>query len=63
MPCFYCLDSRISISMCLGCRTKLENAKDDIDRYRREAKAWERKYWQLINERKREIGKKMRGKP
>lgn len=63
MPCFYCLDKRISISMCLECRGKLERARDDVQRYRREADAWRTKYWRVVNEKTRELTRKQRGKP
>jgi hypothetical protein len=62
MPCFYCLDPHISISICLQCTAKLERARDDAERYRKDAEGWRNKYWNLVNEKKRVVARKMRGK-
>jgi uncharacterized protein Yka (UPF0111/DUF47 family) len=54
MPCFYCLDPHVSISVCIGCRTKLEAARDRIQAYKKEADGWRRGYHHLLNEKLRQ---------
>lgn len=34
--CFYCLDPKISISVCLDCRTRLELAEAEIKRLKQD---------------------------
>lgn len=49
-PCFYCLDKRVSIAICLDCRTKLEQAKKDLEWYKRAAARERAVYFRLSKE-------------
>lgn len=53
-PCFYCLDEKTSICICLKCRTKLENAEAELKRLRNEMEVRKRAYFKKLNEIKRE---------
>jgi len=60
--CFYCLDDRISISVCLGCRTELERTKDELKRVRKELEILRREHWNRMNAKKRAVRSSMKGK-
>lgn len=51
--CFYCLDDRVSIGVCLDCRTKLEDAREENKRLKRDLDLTRRSYWKLLRERER----------
>lgn len=36
-PCFYCLDKMVHIAICIGCKGKLERAKEDLKWYKNQA--------------------------
>jgi hypothetical protein len=52
--CFYCLDKPTGgVCVCLGCRSKLEMAKLDLERYRRNATRERSLYFRLSKENQR----------
>lgn len=54
-PCFYCLDDKISISVCLSCRTELERTKEELKRVRKELEILRREHWKRMNGLKRTV--------
>lgn len=52
-PCLYCREPKLLVSVCLDCRTKFESARRELERVRREAEGWRRRYFRLMNERVR----------
>lgn len=58
--CALCLDDKNISGICHGCRSKLENAKRDADRWKKQAEAWRLSYWRIFNERNREAERKRR---
>jgi len=51
--CFYCLDDDVSIGVCLDCRSKLEAARDENRRLKRDLDLSQRRYWSLMREHQR----------
>lgn len=43
-PCFYCLDEKVSICVCVACQTRLEHAELDLKRLK-ELQAFRRATW------------------
>lgn len=60
--CFYCLDDKISISVCLGCRSKQENAHEELKRVRKELEILRREHWNRMNAKKRAVKASMKGR-
>lgn len=53
LRCFYCLDDKVSIGVCLACRTKLERAEGENRRLRRALDLSRREFWKLLKETQR----------
>lgn len=58
--CRYCLDDKVVVGLCFECQAKYERAERRAKEAERQAEAWKRSYWKLMNERKREIKRGMR---
>lgn len=48
--CFFCLDPKINVSICLVCRYKLEQAERDAERYRKTADFERRAFFRVNKE-------------
>lgn len=59
--CFYCMDDKVSISVCLRCRTKMEMFKMELERALEQAESYRLAYFRLLKE-KRPTVTKGRGK-
>jgi len=55
--CFYCMDDKVSISVCLGCRTKMERFKADLERALRQAESYRIAYFRILKENRRKMTK------
>jgi hypothetical protein len=55
--CFYCTDDKVSISVCLRCRTKMEMFKMELERALKQAESYRIGYYRLLNEKKRTVRK------
>ena len=53
--CVYCLGSPISVSICLGCRTRLEQAEARAKGAERTAAHYRREFWKLLREKQRRL--------
>lgn len=51
LRCFYCMDDKVSISVCLRCRTKMERIKMELERVLKQAEIYRLGYYRLLNER------------
>ena len=64
--CFYCLDTQNTVCVCLGCKSKLEMARDDLARLKRDMELRRAAYWKTQNARKaeikRDVASKIKGK-
>lgn len=36
-PCFFCLEKTVSIAICLGCKSKYDMMKKDLEYWKRQA--------------------------
>ena len=64
MPCFYCLEERIHISICFVCRTKFDRLADELKRTKKDLEITRRSYFKLMNNQTRHLKRnpKKRGK-
>lgn len=46
--CIYCQDTKLCVCVCLGCRTKLEMAKLDLERLKKDQEIRKSLYWKSI---------------
>lgn len=53
--CFYCLDEKVSISICLNCRSRLEKAENEMKELRKQTELRRQYFWKKMNEYKRNI--------
>lgn len=52
-PCFYCLDPKIHVAICLSCRYKLEKARDEVARLRKSNERYRRDWFNIDRENRR----------
>lgn len=57
LRCFYCTDDKVSISVCLRCRTKMEMFKMELKRALNQAESYRLAYFRLLNEKHRKVTK------
>jgi len=60
--CFYCLDTMLSVCVCLACRSKLERARDELARMKKDQEIRKALYWKGVREKQRAPEKKNKGK-
>ena len=53
--CFYCLDEKVSICVCLSCRTRLERAERDLQDIKKMSELRQKQEWKKLNEYKRNL--------
>lgn len=52
-PCFYCLKQKVSIAICINCRTNLEKVKQEADNWKKQAEGYRKMYFKLVKERRK----------
>jgi hypothetical protein len=58
--CFYCLETQNIVCVCVGCRTKLEMARADLTRLKKDMDLRREAYWRTQNDRKAELKRQVR---
>jgi len=53
--CFYCLSERISVSMCLDCRTRLERAEAELKELKKQLERRRVNFFKRVNEKNRRL--------
>lgn len=49
-PCFYCLDKMVHVAICVGCKGKLERAREDLKWYKSQAARERSTFFQISKE-------------
>lgn len=52
-PCVYCLDPKVNVAICLGCKAKLDQARKDVECYKRMATRERSGFFRLSRENQR----------
>ena len=60
MPCFYCLCDKTSISICLNCKSRLEQAERDLKCIKEQTEIRRQQYFQKLNEYRRNVKRNLK---
>ncbi len=58
--CVYCLDEKISVCICLNCKSRLEAAERDLKDLKQQIELRRQAYFKKLNERRREIKRNLK---
>jgi hypothetical protein len=59
-PCFYCHDDKVSVCVCLSCRSRLEGAERELKDLKQQIELRRQAYFKKLNERRREIKRNLK---
>jgi hypothetical protein len=53
--CVYCLNEKVSVCICLDCKTRLERAERDLKDLKKMAELRQKQDWKKLNEYRRNL--------